>query len=67
MPESPWLGGETPAKPEVSARRSGSGVAIEMKLPRSKSALAMARARADGRRLEDRDRAGRENRHVVRT
>ena len=36
VPESPWLGRETPPKPEVSAQRSGSGVAVEMKLPRGK-------------------------------
>jgi uncharacterized lipoprotein YddW (UPF0748 family) len=34
VPESPWLGRETPPKPEVSAHRSGSGISIEMKLPR---------------------------------
>lgn len=33
VPESPWLGHETPAKPEVSAKRTDSGVALEMKVP----------------------------------
>jgi uncharacterized lipoprotein YddW (UPF0748 family) len=34
VPESPWLGHDTPAKPEVSAKRTDGGVAVEMKVPR---------------------------------
>lgn len=37
VPASPWLGKETPGKPEVSAQRVEGGVAVEMKLPRGKS------------------------------
>jgi uncharacterized lipoprotein YddW (UPF0748 family) len=36
VPESPWLGKETPAKPEIVAKAQKDGVAIEMSLPRSK-------------------------------
>jgi uncharacterized lipoprotein YddW (UPF0748 family) len=31
VPESPWLGEETPAKPEVSAKKNSQGVAINLK------------------------------------
>jgi uncharacterized lipoprotein YddW (UPF0748 family) len=31
VPESPWLGKQTPAKPKVSAKRSSKGVAVELK------------------------------------
>jgi hypothetical protein len=33
VPESSWLGGETPERPEVEVRLDGRDVAIEMKLP----------------------------------
>jgi uncharacterized lipoprotein YddW (UPF0748 family) len=33
VPESPWLGHETPGKPEISAKRTDSGVAVEMRMP----------------------------------
>ena len=36
VPESPWLGHETPEKPEVSAKRVDGGVAVEMKVPSGK-------------------------------
>jgi uncharacterized lipoprotein YddW (UPF0748 family) len=36
VPESSWLGDETPARPEVEARRDGSNITIEMKLPDGK-------------------------------
>lgn len=36
VPESTWLGKETPAKPEVSATRTDGGVAITMSLPKDK-------------------------------
>jgi hypothetical protein len=36
VPESPWLGHETPAKPQVSAKRVDGGVALEMKVPKGK-------------------------------
>jgi hypothetical protein len=36
VPETPWLGHETPAKPEVSAKRTDGGVAVEMKMPNGK-------------------------------
>jgi uncharacterized lipoprotein YddW (UPF0748 family) len=31
VPESPWLGEETPAKPEVSAKKNSQGVALNLK------------------------------------
>jgi uncharacterized lipoprotein YddW (UPF0748 family) len=37
VPESRWLGRETPPKPEIVTRSSGSGFAIEMKLPGDKN------------------------------
>jgi hypothetical protein len=37
VPESNWLGDETPAAPQIEARRDGTGVAIEMKLPDGKA------------------------------
>ena len=37
VPESPWLGKETPAKPDVSARLTEGGVAVQMSLPRGKT------------------------------
>jgi uncharacterized lipoprotein YddW (UPF0748 family) len=37
VPESPWLGHETPEKPEISAKRTDSGVAVEMKAPEGKA------------------------------
>jgi uncharacterized lipoprotein YddW (UPF0748 family) len=36
VPESPWLGHETPATPDVSAKRTDAGVAMEMKVPSGK-------------------------------
>jgi uncharacterized lipoprotein YddW (UPF0748 family) len=36
VPESPWLGHETPEKPEVTAKRTEDGVALEMKVPSGK-------------------------------
>jgi hypothetical protein len=36
VPESPWLGHETPEKPDVSAKRVEGGVAVEMKVPKGK-------------------------------
>jgi uncharacterized lipoprotein YddW (UPF0748 family) len=36
VPESPWLGHETPEKPDVSAKRTDVGVAVEMKVPSGK-------------------------------
>jgi uncharacterized lipoprotein YddW (UPF0748 family) len=36
VPESPWLGHETPEKPEVSAKRVAGGVAVETKVPKGK-------------------------------
>jgi uncharacterized lipoprotein YddW (UPF0748 family) len=33
VPESPWLGHETPEKAEVSAKRTEGGVALKMKVP----------------------------------
>jgi uncharacterized lipoprotein YddW (UPF0748 family) len=36
VPETAWLGGEAPAKPEVSARPCREGVQIDMKIPRGK-------------------------------
>ncbi|MCI0332279.1 MAG: family 10 glycosylhydrolase [Planctomycetes bacterium] len=38
VPESPWLGREAPARPEVAASRSDEGVIVDMELPRNKSA-----------------------------
>jgi uncharacterized lipoprotein YddW (UPF0748 family) len=37
VPESPWLGNESPAKPKVAANRSDEGVTIEMELPRGRA------------------------------
>jgi uncharacterized lipoprotein YddW (UPF0748 family) len=37
VPESPWLGHETPEKPEVSAKRTDGGVAVELKVPDGKA------------------------------
>lgn len=31
VPESPWLGDETPAKPEISAKKNSQGVALNLK------------------------------------
>jgi uncharacterized lipoprotein YddW (UPF0748 family) len=36
VPESPWLGDETPARPQVSAKRRGNEVSVEMEMPRGK-------------------------------
>jgi len=36
VPESPWLGRETPAKPKVTATRSGSDVTVDMQSPKKK-------------------------------
>ncbi len=36
VPESPWLGHETPEKPDVAAKRTDAGVALEMKSPAGK-------------------------------
>src|SRR4051794_1991376 len=36
VPESPWLGHETPEKPDVTAKRTDTGVAVEMKVPSGK-------------------------------
>ena len=36
VPESPWLGKETPGKPEVSARPTENGVTVRMSIPRGK-------------------------------
>jgi uncharacterized lipoprotein YddW (UPF0748 family) len=36
VPESPWLGHETPEKPEITAKRTDTGVAIEMEVPTGK-------------------------------
>jgi uncharacterized lipoprotein YddW (UPF0748 family) len=36
VPESPWLGRETPGKPQVTARKEKDGVAVEMKLANGK-------------------------------
>jgi uncharacterized lipoprotein YddW (UPF0748 family) len=36
VPESPWLGRETPGKPEVAARQTARGIAVEMKMPKAK-------------------------------
>ena len=37
VPESPWLGRERPAKPEVTARHNDRGVEVEMGLPSGRS------------------------------
>jgi uncharacterized lipoprotein YddW (UPF0748 family) len=37
VPESPWLGRETPPKPDATARATASGITVEMKLPRDKT------------------------------
>ncbi len=37
VPESPWLGGEAPGKPEVGkSRKTGDGLMVEVKLPSGK-------------------------------
>ena len=36
VPESPWLGHETPEKPDVTAKRTDAGVAVAMKVPSGK-------------------------------
>jgi uncharacterized lipoprotein YddW (UPF0748 family) len=36
VPETAWLGGEAPGKPEVAARPCPEGVQIDMKIPREK-------------------------------
>jgi uncharacterized lipoprotein YddW (UPF0748 family) len=36
VPESPWLGHDTPEKPDVTAKRTDTGVAVEMKVPNGK-------------------------------
>ncbi len=36
VPETPWLGHESPARPQISARRTDGGVAVHMKMPRGK-------------------------------
>ncbi|HVT28286.1 MAG TPA: family 10 glycosylhydrolase, partial [Lacipirellulaceae bacterium] len=37
VPESPWLGHETPMRPAISARAVDGGVAVQMKMPRGKA------------------------------
>jgi hypothetical protein len=37
VPESKWLGRQTPPKPDVTARRDGRDVAVQMKLPTKES------------------------------
>jgi hypothetical protein len=37
VPESPWLGHETPGKAEVSAKRTDGGIAVEMKVSDGKA------------------------------
>ncbi len=37
VPESSWLGKETPKRPKISASRTDQGVAVEMKMPGARS------------------------------
>ena len=49
VPESPWLGKETPAKPKVTAKQNSKGVAIEMSHTKGKAPwLWVVRTRAGG-------------------
>jgi hypothetical protein len=36
VPETPWLGHETPEKPDVTAKRTNGGIAVEVKMPSGK-------------------------------
>ena len=57
VPASPWLGDETPAKPEVSAKKNSQGVALNLKAADGKPPWLWVVPLAQRRRLDDRDRA----------
>jgi uncharacterized lipoprotein YddW (UPF0748 family) len=65
VPESPWLGRETPPKPEVAARRSSGSLTVEMKLPRETTAWQWLVQLRTGDGWKTAIVPGRENRHVV--
>ncbi|MEX0612109.1 MAG: hypothetical protein WD229_08305, partial [Pirellulales bacterium] len=65
VPESKWLGRGTPPKPEAAARRNGSDLIVEMKLPHDKTPwqwLVRVRMRAGWKSAII---AGREKQHSV--
>jgi uncharacterized lipoprotein YddW (UPF0748 family) len=65
VPESPWLDKEKPARPEISARRADGGVAVDMKLPRDKSAWQWLVRVQIGDGWKTAILPGAENKHVV--
>ncbi len=64
VPDSPWLGSETPAEPKVSATRQDGRVVVEMKLPGEAPWLWVVRVKA-GDRWKTAIVPGREERHAV--
>ena len=58
VPESPWLGHETPEKPDVSAKRTDEWRGRGDEIAEWQRAVAMAGARSTTQGLEDVDRAG---------
>jgi hypothetical protein len=64
VPESRWLGDETPGEPEVSASRKGRRVVVEMKLPGETPWLWVVRVKA-GDNWKTAIVPGRDARHVV--
>ena len=65
VPESPWLGHETPEKPDVSAKRSEGWRGRGDESAKRQRAVAMAGPRLDDQGLENVDPAGRESEQVV--
>jgi hypothetical protein len=65
VPESPWLGKGTPAKPTASAQMAEDGVVMNMSLPRGKEPWQwLVRTRTEGG-WKTRILPGSENEHVI--
>ncbi|HEX2476080.1 MAG TPA: family 10 glycosylhydrolase, partial [Lacipirellulaceae bacterium] len=66
VPESSWLGDETPPQPEVEARHDGTSIAIEMRLPDRQSPWQWVMHVQTGDGWKTAIVPGRKSRHVVR-
>jgi uncharacterized lipoprotein YddW (UPF0748 family) len=65
VPESSWLGRQTPPRPKISARRDGSDIVVDMKLPREKKPWQWVVRVHGGGNWKTVILSGCENQHVV--
>ena len=67
VPESPWLGEETPAKPEVAAKKTDKGVALNLKSSDGKAPWLWVVRTRSGDKWATEIVPGRETRKVIET